>query len=464
MRRILALLVLVSCLSATARAEPETAAPSLKERIDPVAKVYVDSGVLMGAVIGVIDGDEDAVIGYGRFSEKRPQAPDGNTIYEIGSITKVFTGILLASLAEEGVVTLDEPVGKLLPKGVIVPSRATDDGKRQITLVDLSTHTSGLPRMPSNFSPPDPEHPYENYTAERLYQFLSAHMLRRAPSAQYEYSNLGAGLLGHALGLRAKHTYAALLRSRITNPLGMAYTHTLIPQAAVGQAAPPYTADGIPAERWRFATVTGAGAIRSNVNDMLRFARANLKPDDAPLGEALKQAQEIHWKPKGSGGVRMGLGWHAGQGNTRWHNGQTAGFHSYIAIDPDAQRAVVVLSNTATGQVDRLGREVLLTLRGQKVDPPKFRMPIQLTAEALDACTGTYELSPAFKVTVTREDNRLMAQATNQSKLRLWPESATAFFYRVVEASVTFERDDDGKVTALVLHQNDRDTRGKKVD
>ncbi len=462
MRRTLLLLVCVPLLASPARAEPE--AVSIKDMIDPIAKVYVDSGVLMGAVIGVIDDTDEAVIGYGRFSAQKAETPDGDTIYEIGSVSKVFTGIMLAALAEEGVVKLDEPVADLLPTGVIVPSRATDDGKRQIRLVELSTHTSALPRMPANFDPPDPERPYEHYTVERLYGFLSYHRLRREPGAQYEYSNLGAGLLGHALGLRSKHTYAALLRSRITKPLGMQSTHTLIPAAAVRKAAPPYTADGLPTKRWRFSTLQGAGAIRSSVNDMMKFARANLSPDESPLGKALKVAQQIHWRKEGADFAGVGLGWHAGPGRVRMHSGATGGYHSFLVIDPDAKRAVVVLSNTATGQVDRLGRDVLLALRGKKIDLPRFRKPIEMTNEALDAYTGTYELAPMFRIQVTREGNRLMAQATNQTKLRLWPAAENEFFYRVVEATVTFERNDDGDVTALVLHQNNAHTRGRKMD
>jgi CubicO group peptidase (beta-lactamase class C family) len=318
--------------------------------------------------------------------------------------------------------------------------------------------------MPGNFNPPDTAHPYRHYTSEALYAFLSAHMLRRLPGERYEYSNLGTGLLAHALGLRAKHTYASLLRTRITRPLGLAFTHLTVPRAAEARVAPPHTADGTATEPWDFATLTGAGAIRSTVHDMLVFARANLRPDDTPLGKALEVAQRIHWKPTAGAGPRMGLGWHAGADKTRWHNGQTGGYHSYLWIDPAANRAVVVLSNTATGQVDRLGQSIADLLQGKAVTPPTFPVPVDLTAAQLGACVGTYEIAPQFKVVVTLEDGKLMAQATGQSKLRLWPKSATEFFLRVIKARVTFEQDDQGTAVALVLHQNGQQMRGKKTD
>ncbi len=464
MRHTPILLLCVLTLAAPARAKPET--KSLEDRISEVARPYVDSGVLMGVVIGVIDGKEQVISGLGRLSDKRSASPDGDTIFEIGSITKVFTGVMLASLVEEGLVTLDEPVQALLPRGVIVPARATDEGSKKITLVDLSTHTSGLPRMPSNFNPPDAKRPYLHYTSEALYAFLSAHMLRRLPGDSYEYSNLAAGLLGHALGLRAKQTYTAMLRSRITRPLGISFTHLEVPQVAEANVAPPHTADGIPTEPWDFATLTGAGAIRSNVNDMLVFARANLAPDDSPLGKALKLAQRIHWKPKTAGAPSMGLGWHAGAGAQRWHNGQTGGYHSFVSIDPGKQRAIVLLSNTSTGQVDRLAKTIASLLDGKTVEAPKFEMPVTLSADQLDACVGTFEITPAFKITVTRERNRLMALATGpgQGKLRLWPKSATEFFVRAVEARVTFHTNDAGKIIALTLFQNGKEMRGKKTD
>ena len=460
MRHTTPLLLLLVFLSAPAVAKPDKR--PLAERVDEVVRPYVDSGILIGAVVGVIDGESEVVRGFGRLSAVRAEAPDAETIFEIGSISKVFTGVMLASLAGEGLVELDDSVQALLPKGPLVPTRASDDGKQEITLTHLATHSSGLPYMPGNFNPPDKEHPYVHYTTEAMYAFLSAHMLRRAPGEQYEYSNLGAGLLGHALELRSKHTYAALLRSRITRPLGLTATHIDVPAAGRANLAPPHTADGVPTEPWDFAVLKGAGAVRSNVKDMLVFARANLEAGDSPLGRALTLARKIHWRPTVGRGPSMGLGWHAGPGDLRWHNGQTGGFHSFLQVEPAKGRALVILSNTASDQVDQLGQALANMLAGKPVEAPAFQMPIELAGETLNRYVGTYEILPQFKLTVTHEDGRLMAQATGQGKIRLWPKSETEFFLRVVTARVTFEKDNDGKIVALTLFQNGQELKGKR--
>ncbi|HEX3107684.1 MAG TPA: serine hydrolase, partial [Thermoanaerobaculia bacterium] len=164
----------------------------------------------VGIVVGVIDPSGRRTVAY--TSTKTAEKPvDANTVFEIGSVTKVFTSLLLADAVQRGEVALTDPVSKYLPPGVKVPER---NGKK-ITLVDLATHTSGLPRMPTNFHPKDPGNPYADYTVAQLYEFLSSYELTRDPGSQYEYSNLGGGLLGHVLALRAGTDYETLVRKRI---------------------------------------------------------------------------------------------------------------------------------------------------------------------------------------------------------------------------------------------------------
>ena len=162
-------------------------------------------------MVGVIEPQGRRVVAYGSLNQGDPRPLNGDTIFEIGSVTKVFTSLLLADMVQRGEVALADPVAKYLPADVKVPER----GGRVITLVDLSTHTSGLPRMPSNFHPKDPANPYADYTVEQLYQFLSSYQLTRDIGSQFEYSNLGGGLLGQALARRAGMDYEALVRSRI---------------------------------------------------------------------------------------------------------------------------------------------------------------------------------------------------------------------------------------------------------
>jgi len=423
--------------AALVRAEP------LAERVDALATPYIEGGTILGMAVGVYDGEEQVFRGYGDGE------PGPDTVYEIGSISKVFTGVLLAALVRDGVVRLDQPVAELLPEGSRMPSR----GERVVTLVDLSTHTSGLPRMPDNFAPKDPKNPYADYTPERMLEFLKRAELEREPGSAYEYSNLGVGLLGWALARKAGKDYEELLAARITGPLGMKSTVVTLTPELKARLAPGHDAAGAAEGNWDLPTFAGAGGIRSTAADMMRFLRANL--EDSPLKETLAFAREVRFAQPGS--HSMGLGWHISPKSVHWHNGQTGGYHSFAAVDVANKRAVVVLADTATGEVDDLGGNLLRMLAGEKVETvvePKIK------PEILKEYAGTYALFANFKLTVTVERGRLMVQATGQGKLPVYAKSEAEFYYKVVDARITFERDENGKVKRLVLHQNGQDMPG----
>jgi len=180
----------------------------------------------VGIVVGVVEPGGRRVVGYGRLATDDVRRPDGDTVFEIGSITKVFTSIILADMVERGEVALDDPVQRLLPADVRVPTR----NGAAITLLHLATHSSGLPRLPENLDPADPANPYADYTVAQLYAFLSSHELGRDIGETVEYSNLGVGLLGHALATRADSDYETLVRDRVLRPLAMLDTSiTLTP-------------------------------------------------------------------------------------------------------------------------------------------------------------------------------------------------------------------------------------------
>ena len=175
----------------------------------------------VGIVAGVIDASGRRVVAHGTFDTGAgSRVVDGDTVFEIGSATKVFTSLLLADAVKRGDVALTDPASKFLPTDAKMPER----GGTQITLADLATHTSGLPRLPSNLAPKDPGNPYADYTPAQLYAFLSSHQLARDIGSRYEYSNLGAGLLGHLLARRAGVSYESLVKERIAGPLEMTST------------------------------------------------------------------------------------------------------------------------------------------------------------------------------------------------------------------------------------------------
>lgn len=444
-----ALLVAFLATSLAWAAGPPDATP----KIDALARSYVESGVAPGCVVGIVDGDSTRVLGFGRLGGAGgDRAPDGDTVYEIGSISKAFTGILLALAVSDGRVKLDDPLQTILPPEAKVPVA----GPRPVTLADVATHSSGLPRMPTNFRPADPRNPYADYSVAQMYEFLGSCRPARPPGADYEYSNFAMGLLGHALALRAGKSYEELLVAGIADPLGMKSTRIALTPDMARRLAPGHDAALNPASNWDIPTLAGAGGIRSTGNDMVLFLAANLRAGDAtPLGKAMALAREERWR-KPDGSVGMGLGWHMGQEKGRvWHNGETGGYHAFSAIDAANRRAVVVLANGASRKIDELGTGVLRTLAGEDVKPIEKPREIVVPAEALERCVGRYAITPAFALAITREGNSLHVQATAQPKFPLFATSETEYFLKVVEARITFETaPDGGKSPSLTLHQN----------
>lgn len=386
---------------------------------------------------------------------------DRNTLFEIGSITKVFTNTILADMVQKGEVKLDDPIAKYLPKSVHVPQR---HGK-QITLLDLATQSSGLPRLPTNLKPADMANPYADYTVKQLYDFLSTYALPRDIGSKYEYSNLGMGILGHVLALRAGKSYEALVKERVLTPLSMHDSGIALTPAMKSHIAQGFDANGSAMHLWDLPTLAGAGALRSTANDMLKFLAANLDSASAPLGQAMEMARAPR-KPVGPNNM-IGLAWNTvtlmGLPVT-WHNGGTGGFRTFIGIDSRNHRGVIVLSNS-TNSPDDIGFHILQPQVPLSVPAgaAKVRTEVTVDAAKLDPLVGVYELAPAFRLTITTEGGSLFAQATGQGKVPLFAESETEFFLKVVDAQITFVKDADGKVNQLILHQGGANVPGRRV-
>jgi serine-type D-Ala-D-Ala carboxypeptidase/endopeptidase len=416
----------------------------------------------VGIVVGVIEPTGRRVVAYGSLDKGDKRPLDGDTVFEIGSVTKVFTSLLLADMVQRGEVALTDPVAKYLPPGVKMPER----GGRQITLQDLATHTSGLPRMPSNFTSKDPANPYADYSVEQLYQFLSSYQLTRDIGAQYEYSNLGGGLLGHILARRAGMDYEALVRTRICEPLGMKSTGIALSADMNARFAVGHDQSLQTVASWDLPTLAGAGALRSTANDMLSFLAASLGYTKSPLAPAMAAMLTVR-RPTGTPGLEIALGWHILTKDDReiiWHNGGTGGFRAFIGYDPKNRVGVVALSNTSTVTgVDDIGRH-LLDAKFPLAQPPKEHKQVAVDLKLFNGYVGRYELTPTFTLTVTREGNQLFVQATGQVKAEVFPESERDYFYKVVDAQITFEVDSQGKATGLILHQNGMNQPAKRIE
>ena len=420
-------------------------------------RARVDGGWTPSIVIGVVDSSRARYFAYGSTAVNGGTPVNERTVYEIGSITKVFTGVALADMVIRGEVGLDDPVRRYLPDSVRVPG--TDS--QPITLRLLSAQRSGLPRMPLNFAPRDPENPYADYDAAKLYAFLDAYTLPRAPGAAYAYSNLGVGLLGFALARREDTTYEALVRRHILDPLGMASTMVILADDARARLAQG-SADGRPAANWDFDALAGAGALRSTAADMTTFLAAAMGLRHTPLDSAFRLAAEPEFDAGPDGMMRIGLGWHimqrADSSRIVWHNGGTGGYHSWAGYDPDRRVGVVVLTNS-TENIDDIG----LHLIDPTIPLTAVRTAVALPPETLEEYVGTYPLTPAFVLAVARVGDHLVVQATGQSAYPIWPSAKDEFFYKVVDAQISFTRGADATVDGLILHQNGRDQRAERA-
>jgi CubicO group peptidase (beta-lactamase class C family) len=249
-------------------------------------------------------------------------------------------------MVQHGDVALSDPVAIHLPSHVTVPQR----NGRQITLQDLATHRSGLPRFPSNLKPRDPSNPFADYTVEQLYQFLSIHELTRDVDAKVEHSSVGLGLLGHALERRAGTDYESQIRTRILDPLGMSSTRISPSPDMKARLAPGHNRKLQRVSNWDVPTFAGAGGFQSTANDLLTFLTANLDHTTSPLGAAMTAVLRVR---RGTG--REGpIGWSAvtldgvfsrdGR-NMFVTSGATGGYRAFLGFDRKVRAGVVVFAN-----------------------------------------------------------------------------------------------------------------------
>ncbi|MDR3417300.1 MAG: serine hydrolase [Nevskia sp.] len=343
---------------ATAQVPARSRAPTDAEIRGLLAEQVEVRKLSVGVVAGVVDGSGRRVFAAGGYGQGDARRLGGDTLFEIGSVTKVFTALLLTDMAQRGELRIDDPIQNYLPDGVRAPERQG----RAITLADLATHTSGLPRMPDNNRPKDPAYPFADYGVDRLYEYLSSYQLGHQPGTQYLYSNLGYALLGNLLARRAGIDYEALVATRVCAPLAMTSTRISLTPVMRERLAPGHAADLAPMSRPDNPTFAGSGALKSNVNDLLNLLAASLGYVHTPLAPALAALLSVR-RPTGEAGAHTALGWEIatrGGNDVVWKAGSTSGYKSFTGYVPANGIGVVVLSNTnAERGVDEIGFRML---------------------------------------------------------------------------------------------------------
>lgn len=429
-----------------------------QKKVDLLVAPYIDGQYIIGVSIGLVMPEGSYVYHYGTTKADHDAKPTNQTLYEIGSITKTFTGLLLAQGVVNNRWELDDAASKYLAQAASLPSG--------VTLKRLAIHTSGLPRMPNDFSPADHRNPYADYGEKSLVKTLEGVELAYQPGKSALYSNLGMGLLGNIMAKREGKSYEALLESWVLTPLSMPDTAIRLDEKQVKHIAQPHNADGEPVSVWEFDALAGAGGIRSNITDMLTYAQTQINPGAGPLGPAIRLTQQRHSPVDGPKlGQGMGLGWFLFDRDMGLsHDGQTGGFASSVTISLQSKVAVIVLANTANAYPKRLSGQLWQLIQGKEPKPAKLNLPVAVSSERLQTYTGQYKLQGVGEFKITKENDRLYAKLASQPRLRLFASDQDSFKYRAVEASIDFLSDKDGRVNHLILHQNGLSLKFPKID
>jgi len=316
---------------------------ALDKKLDSVVRGYIQKSNTVGMSIAVLKGGQSRTYNYGETKKGNGQLPNIGSIYEVGSITKTFTATLLAWYINEGKLSLTDPITKYLPDSV-----AANPSLKNIKLVNLTNHTSGLPGLPSNFTAQkayQETNPYKNYTKEMLFSYLKNCTLRSEPGTKYAYSNLAVGLLGIILERVSGKPYEQLVSDIICKPLGMNNTVQHLYPLISTRFTTVYDENGSQTPAWDFDALAACGSLRSTINDLLLYTKANMAKADTKLSKAFELTHQITF----SNDTKVAMGWHiikVDGVNYYFHNGGTDGSSSFLSYNIEKNIAVIILSNS----------------------------------------------------------------------------------------------------------------------
>jgi CubicO group peptidase (beta-lactamase class C family) len=431
--------------------EASLPAQGIASKVDEYLAARMRSNHFSGSVLIAQHGKIVVAKGYGMADIEQKVPNMAETKFRLGSVTKQFTAMAILELEERGKLRVQDPICKYVsdcPKNW-----------QTITIFNLLTHTSGIP----NFTKlPDYEKSMaQPTTVPELLARFEGKPLDFPPGSQFNYSNSGYEVLGAILEKVSGESYQAFLKKNIFDILGMLDSgydndsHTIMNRAqgytfsSDGLMKAPYIDMSIP---------FSAGGLYSTVLDLYKWDRALYTEKLV----SKKSLGEMFTPFKGD----YGFGWVITKEFDRKqmdHGGGINGFSACIRRFPDDDAAVIVLSNVDTASSGEISHDLAAILFGEKYDLPKEHHAIKLNPSIYAAYIGKYKLGPNFIITVTREGNKLMTQATGQTKVEIFPEARTRFFLKVVDAQIDFVKDRRGKVTGLILHQGGSDISAKKI-
>ncbi|MCM5661552.1 serine hydrolase [Galbibacter mesophilus] len=393
--------------------------------------------------IGVLDSTGTHYYVHGFKNLEQKVKADENTLYEIGSITKTYTGLLLAKGITEKRMSLKDPANKFLPDSI----KLTDKKGVDVTLQSLSTHSSGLPRLPDNLKPKNQMDPYANYSRKEMFTFL-AHYIPKSVDKNFSYSNLGVGLLGEILAMERKQSYTASLQNEILSPLKLDNTFLKVSETQTENLAKGYMGTQ-EVHHWHFKAMAAAGGLKASVKDLLKYGKSYLK-NDSPLATSQKLASTTKFTDQD--GNKHGLGWFINEDNIIFHGGGTGGFRTFLAVDKENKRVIAVLTNSGSSPAEDIA-EFLIDPKKNPLDVAKEEVAISV--EELIEYEGNY-INDGLKFSydfILKEDT-LQAQLQGQPEFPVFYQGKDTFIYKVVKAKIVFDRDENDTIVGLTLYQN----------
>ncbi|QFT54854.1 serine hydrolase [Microbulbifer sp. THAF38] len=417
------------------------------------------------AVTGTLKSSERRIITVRAPEAKDDYQLDGDTIFEVASLTKIFTALLLAVEVVHKRVRLDDPLQDYVPSGVKAP---TFEG-RQITLADLATHGASLPLRPNNLaaSAPDAPNKYAGYSLEQLYGGLPNYHLQACPGSQFNYSNLAFGLLGQGIALKEGRSFAEILRERVTGPLGLRDTSLEDDPRKSARRAQGHDFYLSPIGPTSDGVLAPAGGLRSTANDLLTLLDLFISgrgPKDLVAASRLMLSID---RPGGSDITRMALGWRktTTHGETYyWSNGSSDGSRTFMGFNPARKAGVVALADAASGEgLDDIGHHFLnpqQSVSTKVIPTPDF---ITLPEKVLLRGIGRYEQAKDDIIEISRGYTGLIVSA-GYGEFVIRPQSPTTYASKMVPGlTIEFEGADMGPALTLTLRQDDKTYIYKRI-
>jgi len=432
--------------SKASQASPDVA------RMEQVVQFYVSNKQFMGSVLVARGNDILLNKGYG-FANLEWDIPDSpSTKFRLGSITKQFTAASVLLLEERGKLGVNDPVKKYMPDA----PAAWD----KITIFNLLTHTSGIPSFTS-FPDYASLEPFPA-TPEQLVARFRDKPLDFQPGEKWSYSNSGYVLLGYLIERISGESYEHFVQENIFTPLGMKDSgydsnSAIIPRRAAGYT--PSANGPINASFVHMSIPFSAGALYSTTEDLLRWEQGLF--GGKLLSPASLQKMTTPFKSD------YAFGLHVQMENGRKlidHGGGIEGFNTHMAYYPDEKLVVIVLGNINSAATDDIAVKLGAVAHGEKVVLTSERKEVKVDSRLFDGYVGRYELNPNFILTVTREGDHLFTQLTRQPAIEIFPENDRDYFYKVVDAQITFVTDSSGRATELILHQGGLDQHAKRTE